>query len=78
MLIAVAPSRAPPPTPHNPHACGQQPRAQGIAKKLAVLAGAGGRQIGRANANALAAEGNAGEGWWRNQLARAVIWVTVS
>jgi hypothetical protein len=26
-----------------------------------VLAGAGGRQIGRANANALAAEGNAGE-----------------
>ena len=43
-----------------------------------MLAGAGGRQIGRANANALAAEGNAGEGWWRNQLARAVIWVTVS
>jgi len=26
-----------------------------------VLAGAGGRQIGRTNANALAAEGNAGE-----------------
>ena len=35
--------------------------AQGIPKKLAVLAGAGGRQIGRANAIALAAKGNAGE-----------------
>jgi len=35
--------------------------AQGIPKQLAVLAGAGGRQIGRANANALAAKANAGE-----------------
>jgi hypothetical protein len=35
--------------------------AQGIPKQLAVLARAVGRQIGRANANALAAEGNAGE-----------------
>jgi hypothetical protein len=35
--------------------------SQGIPKKLAVLARAGGRQIGRANANALAAKGNAGE-----------------
>ena len=35
--------------------------AQGIPKQLAVLARAGGRQIGRANANALAAEGNAGK-----------------
>jgi hypothetical protein len=35
--------------------------AQGIPKQLAVLAGAGGRQIGRTNANALAAKGNAGE-----------------
>ena len=64
-----------------------------------MLARAGGRQIGRANANALAAEGDAGkdygaggvigiggnpnpgdagEGWWRNQWARAVIWVAVS
>ena len=34
---------------------------QGIPKQLAVLAGAGGRQIGRANANALAAKGDAGE-----------------
>jgi len=45
--------------------------AQAIAKKLAVLAGAGGRPISRANANALAAEGDAGEGWWRNQWAGA-------
>ena len=35
--------------------------AQGIAEKLAAFSGAGGRPIGRANANALAAEGNAGE-----------------
>ncbi len=35
--------------------------AQSIPKQLAVLARAGGRQIGRTNANALAAEGNAGE-----------------
>ena len=35
--------------------------AQGIPKQLAVLARAGGRQIGRANANALAAKGNAGK-----------------
>ena len=33
-----------------------------MAKQLAVLARAGGRQIGRANANALAAKGNAGRG----------------
>ena len=56
--------------------------AQGIPKQPAAFSGAGGRQIGRANANALAAEGNAGEdygaGWWRNQWARAVIWVKVS
>ena len=52
--------------------------AQSIPKKLAAFSGAGGRPIGRANANALAAKGNAGEGWWRNQWARAVIWVTVS
>jgi hypothetical protein len=36
--------------------------AQGMQEKLAVLARAGGRSIGRANANALAAEGNAGRG----------------
>jgi hypothetical protein len=36
--------------------------AQGIPKKLAAFTGAGRRQIGRANANALAAEGNASEG----------------
>ena len=36
-------------------------KSQGIPKKLAVLARAGGRQIGRANAYALAAKGNAGE-----------------
>jgi hypothetical protein len=35
--------------------------AQSIPKKLAVLARAGGRQIGRTNTNALAAKGNAGE-----------------
>ncbi|MDH4404422.1 MAG: hypothetical protein QE276_00160 [Cyanobium sp. D14.bin.5] len=52
--------------------------AQGIPKQLAVLARAGGRQIGRANANALAAKGNAGKDWWRNQWARAMIWVAVS
>ena len=33
--------------------------AQGIPKQLAVLAGAGGRQIGRANANDLTTKGNA-------------------
>ena len=49
-------------------------KTQGIPKQLAVLTGAGGRQIGRANANALAAKGNANEDWWRNQWARAVIW----
>ena len=37
--------------------------AQGIAKKLAAFSGAGGRPIGRANANALATEGNAGENY---------------
>jgi len=36
--------------------------AQGIPKQLAVLAGAGGRQISRANANALASKGTAGRG----------------
>ena len=36
--------------------------AQSIPKQLAVLARAGGRQIGRTNANALAAKGNAGRG----------------
>jgi hypothetical protein len=36
--------------------------AQGIPKKLAALARARGRQIGRANTNALAAEGNEGRG----------------
>jgi hypothetical protein len=35
--------------------------AQGIPKQLAAFTGPGGRQIGRANANALAAGGNAGE-----------------
>jgi len=45
--------------------------AQGIPKKLAAFTGAGGRQFGRANENALAAKGNAGEGWWRNQWAGA-------
>ncbi len=35
--------------------------AQCIPKQLAAFTGAGGTQIGRANANALAAEGNAGE-----------------
>ena len=35
--------------------------AQGVPKQLAVLARAGGRPIGRANANALAAKGNAGK-----------------
>ena len=34
---------------------------QGIAEKLAAFSGAGGRPIGRANANALAAKGNVGE-----------------
>ncbi len=34
---------------------------QGIPKQHAVLAGTGGRQIGQANANALAAKGNAGK-----------------
>ncbi|MDH4404419.1 MAG: hypothetical protein QE276_00145 [Cyanobium sp. D14.bin.5] len=52
--------------------------AQDIAEKLAAFSGDGGRPIGRANANALAAKGNTGEGWWRNQWARAVIWVAVS
>jgi hypothetical protein len=76
MLIAVAPSRAPPlnPTirPLTGNDLGSQPsagapsgppkgEAQGIPKQLAVLARAGGRQIGRTNANALAAEGNAGK-----------------
>ena len=37
-------------------------KTQGIPKQLAVLTGAGGRQIGRANANALAAKGTAGRG----------------
>ncbi len=36
--------------------------AQGIPKKLAAFTGAGGRQIGWANANAMAAKGNAGRG----------------
>ena len=36
--------------------------AQGISEKLAAFTGAGGRPIGRANANALTAEGNAGRG----------------
>ena len=35
--------------------------AQGIPKQLAAFTGAGGRPISRANANALAAKGNAGE-----------------
>ena len=35
--------------------------AQGIPKKLEAFSGAGGRQISRTNANALAAKGNAGE-----------------
>jgi len=76
MLIAVAPSRAPPlnPTirPLTGNDLGSQPsagaasgapegEAQDIPKKLAAFSGAGGRQIGRANANALAADGNAGE-----------------
>ena len=93
MLIAVAPPRAPPlnPTirPLAGNNLGSQPsagapsgppkgEAQGIPQKLAAFTGAGGRQIGRANANALAAEGNAGEVWWRNQWTRAVIWVVVS
>lgn len=34
---------------------------QGIPKKLAAFSGAGGRQTGRTNANALAAEGEAGK-----------------
>ena len=57
-------------------AAGGPPKAetQGIAKQLAAFSGAGGRPIGRANANALAAKGNANEGWWRNHWARAVIW----
>ena len=49
-------------------------KTQGIPKQLAAFTGAGGRQIGRANANALAAKGNANEDWWRNQWARAVVW----
>ena len=36
--------------------------AQSIPKKLAAFSGAGGRPIGRANANALAAKGTAGRG----------------
>ena len=75
--------------PFTGHKLGSQPsaggpsgapegEAQGIPKQLAAFTGAGGRQIGRANANALAAEGDAGEGWWPNQWARAVIWVAVS
>ena len=36
-------------------------KSQGIPKKLAELARAGSRQIGRANANVLAAKGNAGK-----------------
>ena len=36
-------------------------KTQGIPKKLAAFSGAGGRQIGRANSNALAAKGDAGE-----------------
>jgi len=43
--------------------------AQGIAKQLAAFSGAGGRPISRALR---------GESWWRNQWARAVIWVAVS
>jgi len=93
MLIAVAPSRAPPlnPTirPLAGNNLGNQPsagapsgppegEAQGIPKKLAAFSGAGGRQISRTNANALAAKGDAGVGWWRNQWGRAVIWVAVS
>ena len=58
-----------PPTPRNlggepsAGAAGSAPKgeAQGIAKKLAAFTGAGGRPISRANANALAAKGNAGE-----------------
>lgn len=92
--ITESPSRVLPPLPSTirPFAgnnLGYQPgtsgtcsppedEAQGIAKKLAAFSGAGGRQISRANANALAAKSNAGEGWWRNQWARAVIWVAVS
>jgi len=72
----IARRRPTPPKPRNPPACGNnlgsQPsagaasgapegEAQGIPKQLAVLARAGGRQIGRANANALAAEGDAGK-----------------
>jgi hypothetical protein len=64
------------PNPQSPHdlqpeksssgsheAAGGSPEgeAQGIPKQLSVLAGAGGRQIGRANANVLPAKGNAGE-----------------
>ena len=47
--IAGAPSGAP------------EGKSQGIPKKLAELARAGSRQIGRANANVLAAKGNAGK-----------------
>jgi len=76
MLIAVAPSRAPPLNPairpftgnnlrRQPSACAAsgppKGEAQGIPKQLAAFTGAGGRQIGRANANALAAEGDASE-----------------
>ncbi len=76
MLIAVAPSRAPPLNPtirpfagnnlgHQPSAGGRggppKGEAQSIPKKLAAFSEAGARQIGRANANVLAAEGNAGE-----------------
>ena len=50
---------------HQPSAGGPggapEGEAQGIAEKLAAFIGAGGRPIGRANANALAAKGNAGE-----------------
>ena len=48
-----------------PSACGPggppEGEAQGIPKKLAAFTGAGGRPIGRANADALAAKGDAGE-----------------
>jgi hypothetical protein len=42
------------------HGCVAEGEAQGIPKKLSAFSEAGGRQVSRANANALAAEGNAG------------------
>ena len=42
----------------------QRVRRKGIAKQLAAFSGAGHRPLSRANANALAAKGNAGQDYY--------------